>query len=96
MSSSALEKYQIWRLSLTPLHKAVLFYQGVTWANTQGNCVALYNSVSNYLSANNYANTNAILQGIVVGLIVTVPQFYINAKLENTEVATTNGTCIGS
>jgi len=44
----------------------VLWSQTVTWANTQGNCVALGNSIYNYFVANNYANTNTIIQQGVV------------------------------
>jgi hypothetical protein len=45
------------------------------------------------MTANNYANTNVILQGLVVGIIVELLSSYINMKLTNTDVATTNDAC---
>jgi hypothetical protein len=49
-------------------------------------CINIANSMNNYLTDNNYANTNAILQGTGVtvfwGLALIPVTYYLNAKLD--------------
>lgn len=62
----------------------------ITIANTGANwCQTAYTATLNYWTANNYANTNAVVQGAVVGLIINIVSTPIGNAILNTESGTT-------
>lgn len=62
----------------------------ITIANTGANwCQTAYTAALDYWTANNYANTNNVVQGAVVGIIVNIVSTPIGAAILNSESATT-------
>jgi hypothetical protein len=57
------------------------FKNAQIWATIGGNCASLANSLNNYLSANNYANANSIIQGALLNIVFNIATTPVTWKM---------------